>query len=537
MKKYIIVLLAFAAALFASCNSVIDPLDDNSQAPAAEGKTITFSATIDAAPQTKANLDGLNIKWSDGDYIGVATDNSATIVAYPVSDISSDGLSCSVQVNAVEGATTYYAVFKGSLGASGDATHEVDANDFSAISFDTATKTFSGLTVGNQQVASGSLSSHLWYSNGYPLAMAGKSSSDNVLIMKPCLALVKVQIDEESVPADSFIISETYTSLYNINHDFSYSAVRGFNFYQIGASTIYSSGDFTVQIGDDGGLTVASDDTKEYRQISQSSKLLADTPYYMCLIPGGSVSSFKLDFLGYSDNAGALNWDAVYTMTKGGITSVKPGDFYDLGTLNPLGRKMAKNHSKAEADDEAAASYVPAITIDGDLSDWNGISAAFDNSGNSRVREWRFKSDAQKVYFYLKLRKNRVDGSKNLYIGFNLDNDNSTGSSYGDITGCEAYIKSVPFINSGEGTTPVPVEGVDDASAVYSKGIGTNNGVIYTWSYDDDANNPLSTSSSNIWIEISAPRDLLGLPAAGQTITVGCSYGWGTTDKVSVTME
>ena len=535
MKKYVIILLAFVATFFVSCNNVIEPLDNNSQAPAAEGKTITFSATIDV-PQTKASLDGLNIKWSDGDYIGVATDNSATIVAYPVSEISEDGLSCSLQVNAVEGATTYYAVFKGSLGADGDATKEVDADDFSAIAFDTTTKTFSGLTVGNQQVNAGSISSHIWYTSGYPLAMAGKSDG-NTLIMKPCLALVKVQIAAESVPTDNFIVSETYTSTSNIDHDFSYSAVRGFNFYQIGASKIYSSGDFTVQIGDDGDLTVVSVDTKEYRQISQSSKLLANTPYYMCLIPGGNVTSFKFDFLGYSDNTGALNWNAVYTMTKSGITSVKPGDFYDLGTLNPLGRKKAKNEATADADDEAAASYVPAITIDGNLSDWNEISASFDNSNNSRIREWRFKSDAQKVYFYLKLRKNRVDGGKTLYIGLDLDNNNSTGGSYGDITGCEAYIKAIPFTNSGEGTTPLPVNGIDNASEVYSKGVGTNSGVINTWSYDDDTNNPLSDNHSNIWIEISVPRNLLGLPAAGNTITVGCSYGWGTTDKVSVTME
>ena len=184
---------------------------------------------------------------------------------------------------------------------------------------------------------------------------------------------------------------------------------------------------------------------------------------------------------------------------------------------------------------EVTAPYIPAIVIDGNLSDWSSITAAYDNSGNSRIREWRFKSDSKKVYFYLKLRKNRVDGAKNLYIGFDLDNDNTTGGSYGDITGCEAYIKAVPFTNSGEGSTPVPVEGVDTASEV--KNVNSNNGVVSVWDYDDDSNNPLSSNSSNIWIELSAPREMLGLPAAGGTVTVGCSYGWGTTDKVVVTME
>ena len=42
-----------------------------------------------------------------------------------------------------------------------------------------------------------------------------------------------------------------------------------------------------------------------------------------------------------------------------------PGDYYDLGTLNPIGRKKAKNEAEDEAAD-AAGPFVPAITINGE---------------------------------------------------------------------------------------------------------------------------------------------------------------------------
>lgn len=541
MKKIVYILLAASLTLLISCEKGKDiDTPANEQAieevsSALTGNKITFDVEMDFGKETMATLSGLNINWQSGDHIGVATNNDATIRVYEVTPKS--GKTGTVTIDEVVGATEYYALFKGSLGDDPGGSHAVAADDFSMITFNTTTKTFSGLNVGNQQVAQGSLSSHLYYSNGYPLSMAGKTSGDrNSLIMKPCLALVKLQIASASVPADYFYKNIQYESSYSINHDHYYSAVRGFNLYQKGGSTIYSSGDYDVQVNNDGSLTTTSVGTqKEYRQISQSGKLAASTDYLMCLIPGGEITSFQIDFLGYKDNEGGLSWDAVYTMRNPIACTVSPGDYFDFGTLNPLGLKKAQLEAADEVADEAAAAYVPAITIDGNMSDWAGIDFSFNDSSKSRCRAWKFKSDSQKVYFYLVLRKNRVDGAKNLYIGFDKDNNNGTGSSYGDITGCEAYIKVIPFTNSGEGTTPVPVRGVDAASVVYASGVGTYNGVVNTWEYD--AGEDLGSDSSNIYIEISVDRSYLGLPAAGNSITIGCSYGWGTTDKVSVTME
>lgn len=542
MKKLFYILIAASAVLFAACEKETGnnqaPVP-SSEDPALTGRTITFSASIDMLAETRASLDGLAVQWaSSGDYIGVATDNDATIRVYEVTRDAVDKTLASVAVAEVAGASEYYAVFKGSLGHSGGA-NEVAADDYSMISFNTTTKTFSGLTVGKQQVAENSLSSYLWYTNGYPLALAGKANGTS-LSMKPCLALLKLRIDAESVPAEYYYKNIPFTTTYDIEHDHYYSAVRGFDLYQKGGSTIYSSGDYTVQVNNDGSLTTAVVDNankRDYRQMSQSEKLKSGTDYLMCVIPGGSITSFLINFLGYADNnVGAVSWDAVYTMTKSGSVTVNPGDCYSLGTLNPLGRKKAANEAADEAADEAASiPYVPAITIDGDMSDWNDIDYSYNNSENSRIRAWKFKSDAQKIYLYLAMRKNRVDGGKNLYIGFDKDNDNATGTSHGDVTGIEASAKVIPFTNSGEGTEPVGVSGIDSASQVWGDGVGYHDAVVSTAYYD--AGESLSSNSSNIYIEVSIPREYLNLPAAGNTITVGCSYGWGTTDKVSVILE
>ena len=422
MKKIFYILFAAAAVLLVSCAKEIG---DNAATDAKlTGETITFSATIDMPALTRAALSSLNIEWQSGDYIGIATDNDATIRVYPVTVDGVDATKCTITVDKVDGASAYYAVFKGRLGNDGGA-NEVAADDFSMISFNTSTKTFSGLTVGNQQVAANSLSSYLWYTNGYPLAMAGKADGAS-LSMRPCLALVKLGIDAESVPAGDYYVNDPYVSSYSINHDHYYSAVRGFNLYQMGGSTIYSSGDFTVQIADNGSLTTTATGDKQYRQISQSGMLASGTDYLMCLIPGGSITSFKVDFLGYADNTPTLSWDAVYTMRLPAAITVAPGDYYDLGVLNPLGRKKAKNEATDEATDAAAAVFTPAIEIDGDMSDWSALDAAdyvTISAPSQDYQEFKVAYDALYLYFYSK--RNLARQSEwPFYVWYRIDTNN-----------------------------------------------------------------------------------------------------------------
>ena len=526
MKKVLYILMSAGLALLASCAKEATGNDPATDAPRAEGETITFTAKIVLAPETRAaleDLESLDIVWSSGDYIGVATDNSATIVAYPVENIDETGTSCTVTVDAVEGATAYYAIFRGSLNGETD-DQKVDSDDFSGITFDTSTKTFSGLTVGKQQVASGSIYSYLWHSNGFPLSMAGKSSG-NTLTLKPCLALFRLRMDAESVPTDNYLVSETYNNpAYNVNHPHSYSAVRGFNFYQVGASSVYSSGDFTVQVGDDGSITTAAvvnDNKSAYRQLSQSGKLLADNDYLMCVIPGGNISSLKIDFLGYADNTGALSWDAVYTMTKTGDMTVKPGDCYSLGTLNPLGRKKAKTHAEDDAADEAAA-FTPAITIDGAFTDWDDVSHVIPTQSN-RIVEWKYTKDKYNLYFLYKITAAKIvsesetfDWSPYIYIGFDTDNDatsGNTGENGGTGAGMEARAMIFPWRGATSGT-PQCVIG-EDANSEMHYPVGTNNGHVTMGG---------QIVGDYCYLEVKIPLASIGNPTGPITVNHAMSY-------------
>lgn len=179
--------------------------------------------------------------------------------------------------------------------------------------------------------------------------------------------------------------------------------------------------------------------------------------------------------------------------------------------------------------------YTPAITIDGDLSDWDGISA-LPSSQTSRIREWKFKSDAYYVYFYFSLRKNRCGTGKPLAIGFNTDNDTATGSNYdtNKILGNETTVTATPFTNAVESEL-IPVNDFDASSSASIYGGSTTKGVVYVYNYD--AGEPLGSDSSSTYIELSIPRDKLNLPAAGNTITIGCAFDYYVTGTQSITLE
>lgn len=530
MKKLFYILFAASALLFVSCAKEVD---DNITAPEAKltGETITFSATIDMPAATRAALDGLNINWQSGDYIAFATDNDATIRVYPVTVDGVDPTKCTITVDKVDGASGYYAIFKGSLGDGGAGANSVDADDYSMVTFNTTTKTFSGLKVGNQQVAKNSLSSYLWYTDGYPLAMAGKADGSS-LSMKPCLALVKLQIDAESVPADAYYKSIPYVSSYSVNHDHNYSAVRGFNLYQIGGSTIYSSGDYDVQIAADGSLTTTATGDKEYRQISQSEKLVSGTDYLMCLIPGGSISSFKINFLGYKDNTPSLSWDAVYTMRLAAANTVAPGDYYDLGVLNPLGRKKAKNEAEDEAAD-ASASIANVVDIDGVFDDWASVAeypgTRTSGSSNSRINGWRMTQDVHNIYVYLDLAKTKFAGPEsykpNSYIYVCLDTEDG-GSTRTSIPGVDKYVLIYPCVQDSDPVTFI--HGADPRSQVN----GSSDGAIETWGIFGTGAN-----ESHAYIELSIPRAKLNLTTSNQTIQIGVSFQEYDAAKQSITLD
>lgn len=178
---------------------------------------------------------------------------------------------------------------------------------------------------------------------------------------------------------------------------------------------------------------------------------------------------------------------------------------------------------------KVTAASTSIIDIDGDMSDWETISAVYDNNSNSRIREIKFASDSEYLYFYFKMRKNR-SYDKDLYIGFDWDD---TGAySGGNLNGCELLIKGHPFSNASA-AQPVCVNGFDPNGKIN----GTSDAsALYAMDYDDGSD--LSSDSSNHYLEISISRSKLpNLPVAGTIINLAASFDYYVTDFNAITLQ
>ena len=173
------------------------------------------------------------------------------------------------------------------------------------------------------------------------------------------------------------------------------------------------------------------------------------------------------------------------------------------------------------------APFVPAITIDGDMSDWDSIETLA-SVNTSRINEWKFKSDGQFVYLYFKLRGDRIAEGRKIYIGFDIDNDSATGQSYGNVPGCDRAALVIPITGSSSPYTFI--NGYDPDSQVYVSGTTVETGGIKTASIYDEEN-------TKAYVEVRITRDILSLPASGTTISIGCSYDWYVTGMQSLTLE
>ena len=258
------------------------------------------------------------------------------------------------------------------------------------------------------------------------------------------------------------------------------------------------------------------------------------TDYLMCVIPGGTVSSFKIGFLGWKANsASSYNYSASYTMTKGGISSVNPGDYYDLGVLNPLGRKKAANEAADDAAD-AAAGVANVVDIDGVFDDWDGVTeypgTRTNGGSNSRINGWRMTQDVHNIYVYLDLVKEKFAGGGSynkpnsyIYVCFDTEEGGSTRTS---IPGVDKYVLIYPCVADSD---PVAfIEGADPRSQVNGSGDGT----IETWGVFGTGAN-----EAHAYLELGIPRSKLGLTASNQTIQIGVSFQEYDAAKQSITLD
>lgn len=421
MKHVFIVIFAAWAFCALSCSEQNLQIDITRHQ-----ETISFSASIDLPGNTKASLNDHAIEWGDDehkDHIGVANDVNDEIEDCTITRDAEDHTKGSFTVTAVDGATTYYAIYTGS-------------SDFSNIVFNHATATFSGANAADLES-----NRSTWYSgdlSGRSLTMAGKSSGDN-MSMKPCLALAKFRVGATSV-------ASKYAD--------GYSGVRGFIFYQdpnasYGGDTPYPSGDYTVDLsGESMVITpVVNSNRRNYKNVSRSSSLLVSgQDYYFDFLPGGAINGFKLSILGF-DSEGNASDGTQYTYTLNQAMTVDPGDFFNLGTLDPVGDK------KAEA---SFSDY--AININGAFSQWDAVSTGM--TGTNFI-SFKVTYDKYYVYLYSKIVTTNPPtrfawSNEAVYIwyGFDIDNNSETGKIMFDTARLgkfETRFVAYPF---GGGETP-----------------------------------------------------------------------------------
>lgn len=472
MKKYSFILIAACAMGLAACSVtpelIITP----------EAETITFSATIDLPAATRATLNDHAIEWAAGDVIGVANDQNDEIEACAVTPDGVDPTKCTFTATAVGGATTYYAICIG--------------DNITGITFDHTTATFGGLSNSQTDFGKGSIA-------GAHLSMAGKSTDKASISFSPCLALVKLRMDAESVAA---------------KYAGGYSGVRGMNIIiRHSGSRVIVAGNYTVNLSGEMSVAYVDDASKkDYLQLNEGSSLMsAGTDYYMSVIPAGAVETFNIQFFGFNAEESAT-WSDIYPMTLSSATSMEPGDMFNFGTLNPVGLQKARD------------AFVPAITIDGDMADWasvdmyplDGEKDAFPGDGE-RVLAWKVKSDAQNIYVYFKLSESQCQSrgtwSGYLPIGFDTDNNAETGEdgSYGMGAGFEARAIAFPLSNSsGSAVTffaPASPCGDNNIKCPIS---GSSLGGFITAGCLD--------GKGSAFVEVRIPREKIGSPATSSTI-------------------
>ena len=159
--------------------------------------------------------------------------------------------------------------------------------------------------------------------------------------------------------------------------------------------------------------------------------------------------------------------------------------------------------------------YVPAVTIDGVFTDWDGKAdlpnTRLGGGTNYKINSWRMTSDALNVYIYAKLVKSQITNGSYIYIGFDTADG---GSSHGGLANLESYAVVYTGVS---GSDPLAlIQGVDPRSTVN----GSSDGTLQEWGVFGTGED-----SDYIFVEMTIPRSKVGLTSAGTVkVAVACDY-------------
>lgn len=232
-------------------------------------------------------------------------------------------------------------------------------------------------------------------------------------------------------------------------------------------------------------------------------------------------SSAAIEYVAEDTDIATVSEDGTVTGVAVGTTTIT------LSVPEVEGKYTSASKTITVTVSEASASI---IDIDGDMSDWESISPTYASEATSRVREWKYVSDADNLYFYIVLRKNRTSDTP-LTIGFDWD-ESGTYSDGNNMKNCELIVSGHPFTNA-EKAEPIGVKGFDPNGKINGTADAS---VMYVWDYDDGSS--ISSDSSNHYLEVSIPRSkLTNLPAVGTTINIGVSYNYYFAGFQSITLQ
>ena len=169
--------------------------------------------------------------------------------------------------------------------------------------------------------------------------------------------------------------------------------------------------------------------------------------------------------------------------------------------------------------------FTPAVTIDGDFSDWADIeeweSTRGSGSTNSRINNWKMQADASNIYVYLNLVTSNIKNTSYFYVGFDTDSDSGTCGSHGGIGGLEQYVVVYPAVAES-----VPVAMIQGEADPRSQVNGHWDGSLMTWG---------NMGETNTLVEVCIPRSKVGLTESG-SIKVSVAVDWYDTIQKEITL-
>lgn len=453
MKRYFFIIMMMAAAVITSCTK--QGLDENQ--PQVDSGSPTYTYTVSAnVTETKTDYDSDgNFKWSAGDAISVLFNNGTDNKFFTLTLTSGDGTNTASFSGEIEAGYT--------IGAS-DAAEE--DNKIWALFPASENHTYTAGSAPTFYVQPFVDFSETHFSANIP--MYALNSAEGTFSFASLASTYKFTVNgiQDGVDKVQFKIYNQTT--YGLSGSWQIDADNFINYGYADPATPNST------------LTYISDVTDNQAVFYVSCR------YWGTFQPVITVSNHDTGI-------------AIKTFTA---TTVKQPNYLDH--VWPITLDVSDGNY-----------FKPAVTIDGDFTDWDDITEWQGGSSNTRINGWRMQADEHNIYVYVDLVTSKFKNDAYLSVGFDIDSNSSTGDDHGGCKGVEKYV--TVYAVEYESGSLLPIQGADPNSKVN----GSYDGTLMTWCNKGDPNSLL---------EVCIPRSKVGLTDPA-TIKVSVAFGFYETEK------